>query len=435
MLNIKSRRISAWMGSLFSLMLLGWLSPAAAVVGTLDTAPAATLLLPYFESNLANPNGAQTSLRLTNTSATSVLGHVTLWTDLGVPTLQFSMYFTGFDSVDLDLRLLFQGVVPQTASAGQDPTNTISPRGVLSQDINYASCSSVLPPPGLPPTSSGVLPVNTVWEPGTLAAIRAAHVGQPSVLWSGQCGGADHGDSIARGYITIDAVNSCTQSYPSDPGYNTVLTGQNILVGSYTRIDRSRNFAVTENLVAVESSFNDVQVNTSGRPTFYGRYNGTTAVDQREALGTVWQAPIVSGPLFSGGTQVVVWRDPGVAVSPFACGALPAPFPLTQRELVVFDEQEEPSFIASTTVFPLAAQSVDVATFTSNAYGFLRASLGDGSGTPLQSHVSVQHLRPGGFADGSPGQVLLTQSQIQCQLAGPGTCTQTFPAQFPISIQ
>ena len=33
-------------------------APANAVIGTIDNVPAATLLLPYFEVDLANPNGS-----------------------------------------------------------------------------------------------------------------------------------------------------------------------------------------------------------------------------------------------------------------------------------------------------------------------------------------------------------------------------------------
>ena len=190
-----------------------------AVVGAIDNVPAATLLLPYFEDDLGNANGTQTTMKISNSSATAVLAHVVMWTDLGIPTLEFNLYLVGYDTVVLDLRLLFQGIVPQTASAGQDPTDKISPKGSHSQDINFASCNGKLPPAGLPPTTLGVVPLNTPWEPTTLAAIRAAHTGQASTLWSGQCGAVVYGDNVARGYITVDTVNNCTTRYPSDAGY------------------------------------------------------------------------------------------------------------------------------------------------------------------------------------------------------------------------
>src|SRR5579883_1291835 len=93
---------------------------ARAAIGTTDTVPAATLLLPYFEVDLGNENGAQTAVRVTNTSATAILIKAVLWTDYGVPTYGFPLYLEGYASTDIDLRLLFKGIVPVTASAGQD---------------------------------------------------------------------------------------------------------------------------------------------------------------------------------------------------------------------------------------------------------------------------------------------------------------------------
>ncbi|MBV8202108.1 MAG: hypothetical protein JOZ15_15925, partial [Acidobacteria bacterium] len=60
-------------------------SPAAAVICTIDAVPAATLLLPYFEVDLNNPNGLTTLFSVNNASATAVLVHVVIWSDLSVP--------------------------------------------------------------------------------------------------------------------------------------------------------------------------------------------------------------------------------------------------------------------------------------------------------------------------------------------------------------
>lgn len=434
MVKTGSSLIKGGFGAVLALVGFFWTGHASAVIGAIDSVPAATLLLPYFESDLDNPNGSQTSVRLTNTSATAILEHVTLWTDLAVPTLQFNVYLVGYDTVTIDLRLLFQGIVPQTASAGQDPADLISPKGQLSQDINFASCSGILPPPGLPPTSSGMLPPNTAWEPGTLAAIRAAHTGQASSLWSGQCGAVAHGDNIARGYITIDTVVFCTQQYPSDPNYSQALLSgpflEDTLIGSYTRINRGQNTQTTGNLASVEDSFTDPQVKTSGRPTFYASFNGSTAVDQREALGTVWEARTLNGG-FTSATNITVWRDPGVAVAPFACGGpLPAPFPLNTRQIVAFDEQEHPTTFNNSAAFPYATQNIDSSTITPYQFGFMHLNLSTSDTTPLQSYVTVEHIANGTLADDTPAHMLITQSQLACQIAGPMVCTQTFPVMF-----
>ena len=51
-------------------------APAFAVIGTVDDVPAATLLLPYFEVDLDDPNGVTTLMSINNASATAVLAHV-----------------------------------------------------------------------------------------------------------------------------------------------------------------------------------------------------------------------------------------------------------------------------------------------------------------------------------------------------------------------
>src|SRR3954467_6543090 len=118
--------------------------PARAIRCTADEVPAATLLLPYFEVDLGNTGGNTTLFSVNNAAATAVLAHVVVWSDLSVPVLDFNLYLTGYDVQTISLRDLLTGWMPQTASAGQDPNDTISPQGVFSQDINFASCNGLL---------------------------------------------------------------------------------------------------------------------------------------------------------------------------------------------------------------------------------------------------------------------------------------------------
>src|SRR5262245_38450437 len=122
------------------LSLVALCGPAVAEVGTIDAVPAATLLLPYFECELdANlvpaTGGVKTLFSINNASATAVLAHVTLWTDESIPTLDFDVYLTGYDVQTINVCDIFNGNLPVTASVGQDPKDTISPQGPLSQDI------------------------------------------------------------------------------------------------------------------------------------------------------------------------------------------------------------------------------------------------------------------------------------------------------------
>jgi len=306
--------------------------------------PAASLLLPYFEVNLNNRGAATTMLSINDASATAILAHVVIWSDLSVPVLQFNVYLTGYDVYRLNLQsLLLDGRQPRTASAGQDPNDTISPKGQFSQDINFASCTGQLPNPPL-----------TAQQ---LTNLQNALTGMPSAGLGGQCAGVDHGDRIARGYITVDAVNNCTAKFPGDPGYFAAggsgdATNQNALWGDSFYINAAHHWAVAQSLVSITASATDAATSVPGRYTFYGRYDGFTAVDNRQPLSTSFAARYINPPsrqgkrYFSSGTSMIVWRDSKVAQTPFACpatlGSTPSWYGLGQEGIVVFDEQEHP---------------------------------------------------------------------------------------------
>ena len=308
-------------------------APAArATICTIDDVPAATLLLPYFEVDLDQPWGVNTLFSINNASATAVLAHVVLWSDLSVPTFDFNIYLTGYDVQTISVRDIFSGTVPRTASDGQDPLDAISPQGAFSQDINFASCTGQLP---LPP-----VPASFVTH------LRAAHTGQFSAILNG-CAGRDLDDSIARGYITIDTVNNCTLRFPGDSGYFASggtgdATNQNVLWGDYFFVYDLANFAQGETLVHIEASATDPETSVPGQYTFYGRYVGWTAADNREPLGTNFAVRYVNGGAFSGGTTDLVWRDSKVEQNAFKCGTLPGWYPLSQEGIVIFDEEETP---------------------------------------------------------------------------------------------
>jgi len=337
--------------TVLSLALLGLLAlvgQAGAVICTIDDVPGATLLLPYFEVDLgtcANQNGGVTTLfSVNNASATAVLAHVVLWSDLSVPVLDFNIYLTGYDVQSVNLcDILVKGLLPQTASAGQDPTDTISPKGSKSQDINFASCQGQLPPPTLPASF--------------LNHLQTALTGQFSSILGG-CAGLAYGDNIARGYITVDTVNNCTLRFPGDIGYFAAggtgdATNQNVLWGDYFYVNSSTNRADGETLVHIEASATNPETSVSGQYTFYGRYVAWAATDNREPLSTTFAARYLNGGPFSGGTNMVVWRDSKVKQGAFKCGTTPTWYPLGQEGIVIFDEQEHP---VTPQTFPISPQ-------------------------------------------------------------------------------
>ena len=363
-------------------------SPARPEACKVDTPPAATLLLPYFEVDLSRTDGITTMFSIGNATASATLAHVTLWTDLGVPTLNFNVYLTGWDIETLNVRDLFNGKLPRTASDGQDPTDTISPQGAFSQDIHFASCQGILPLPDKPAA--------------LLSHLRAAHIGASSPILNG-CSGRALGDNRARGYITVDVVKGCTLLFPSDPGYfgpNGVAASNNVLFGDYFIVDSPQNAARGDELVRIEAFPGRFR---PGDPTFYGRFKhgGATnyqAVDDREPLPSKWATRYLKGGVFDGGSSLVVWRDVGVQTTAFACNSVPPP--LAHEDVRAFDEEENvelpqtcPILCPPTPVhlnFPAASQRVDIDDITLDS-GF------GGTGAPISfafGWLEVQFFNP-----------------------------------------
>lgn len=338
--------------------------------------PSATLLLPYFEVDLDTPTGQTTLFSINNSSATAIMAHITIWTDMGVPVFAFNAYLTGYDVQAINLRDVLLGTVPSTASDGQDPADTANPtdgisnQGLLSQDINFASCTGILPPP---PVGAQYLPY-----------LRSALTGGPSSFHEGMCVARNHGTpSIARGYVTVNTTNQCAILAPSDPGYflnggSGVATNQNVLYGDYVLVNPSLDVAHGDSLVHIKGlgfSGPDPELITPGRYTFFGRLSAWTAADNREPLSTNFAAPFVGPkdfktpakarrkPFLPPSTELIVWRDPKVDPEAFACGSMPPWYPLAQEQILAFNEQEGtevPAFPAASPPFPGATQRVRV---------------------------------------------------------------------------
>jgi hypothetical protein len=342
--------------ALVSLLALG--GQAFAVICTIDDVPAATLLLPYFEVNLSDPNGLTTLFSVNNASATAILAHVVVWSDLSVPVLDFNIYLTGYDVQTINLRdILISGILPRTASAGQDPGDLISHKGIFSQDINFASCAGQLPPP--------VLPANFI------SHLQLSLTGQASPILGGRCAGRALGDNIARGYVTVDTVNNCTLRFPGDAGYFGAggtgdATNQNVMWGDYFYVDNGQNFAQGETLVHIEASATSPETSVAGQYTFYGRYNNPvwTAIDNREPLATNFAGRFINGGAFTGGTDFLCWRDSKVNQASFTCPALagvrPPWFSLGQEQIVIFDEVENPEVPSALPVSPQPPQATNL---------------------------------------------------------------------------
>jgi hypothetical protein len=320
--------------------------PSIAEIGTIDVVPAATLLYPFFEVNLSNPEGVDTLLSVTNASATAIMVNMTLWTDYGIPTASFNLYLTGYDTQSIDLREIFKRASPVTASAGQDFGDLISNKGDLSQDINFASCSGVLP---------------SFQDDFTSPELVAAHRGQASTDYfgAGNCGGYNYGDGILRGFVTANTLNQCLVGQnPTTPGYFTnAATNQNVMMGDIAIIDRPNDRVFADAAVHIEASPTDPDTQL-GDYTFYSRFTPSGGADHREALPTAWAVSYTGAK-----TTFGYWRDPGNddadlsnrAVKPFPCGSAPAGFPMDQKQVRAYGSTGNVVAANAGPKFPLAA--------------------------------------------------------------------------------
>ncbi len=403
-----SRQIAAVLLAAF----LGFTGRAEAVIGTLDDVPAATLLLPYFEVDPVNSTGITTLFKIRNAASDPVVAHVTVWSNLSVPVLDFDVYLTGFDDQTIDLRdVLIFGNLPRTG-----PSDFLSPRGSRSGPHNTfgGSCSTSGGPPAY---------VNPALSVSFRAHAQAWLSGHPSATF-GTC--ASTLTQHLVGYVTIDAVNRCNLLFPSDAGYFAsggagVASNRNVLWGDWTLVDLSTNSAQADALVHIEASADDPLTSTPGNYTFYGRYTGGTAADNRERLPAQWYAPLdsLAGSIGVGGTkELLVWRDSGRVISAFPCASPPSTFPLGASAISVISQDGAATPLAASS-FPQETQRTPIAQDGSWLRLDLNTSTGSIFDPAKQAHVialrqdtgmgAVQEMGTGkiGTADRAPGASLL----------------------------
>ncbi len=301
---------------------------ASAFLGSNDGAPGATLLVPYFEVDLADPNGPNTVFRVANATVGHHIAHVVLWTDWGIPTFGFEIELFGNASVDINMREVFSGHLSGT------------PTILIVAVTNYPVFGPACSPPFL------LL--------DEIDHIAAAHTGMPSQSFGNECAGANHGDDVARGFITVDILDDCTDLLPHDSGYfeqDGDLGFDNALWGTVAWTNRGNGSSAGATLPALESG-----IIFGG--TFYGTFADTGGDDRREPLPPLWY-----GGFFNDGdrsSDVVLWREPTGVVSPVTCGFEPPQIPLQQGLVTLRSPQGVESDVSNFDPFPYAANRVAV---------------------------------------------------------------------------
>lgn len=390
---------SQWSCVLSGLLLVAAPLSAGDMTGNcrLGNQPAATLLVPYFEVDLANPMGQTTLVSVNNSAPRPTLARMVLWTDWGVPTLAFDIYLTGYDVQTLNLRDVFNGDLPQTGAS-------ISPTGPVSQSG-----------PGFPGCSASSAAATRAMAPEIQASLRAAHTGRPIPnSQPAQCAASPRPkSSLVIGYITVDVVNRCTgtsmmttANTPADPTYfakggTGLASDVNVLWGDVFFHDPQLGQAMSQPAITVVA---DAQFFNPGDYTFYGRYDNFDSRDDRMPLSSMYYVRFVNGGSFASGTDLLVWRDNrSPEANALPCGSIPSWAAPGEEQLLIFDEQENAAALNKPSAFPFATQRVKVGGRTIPAQpssGWLMLDLWHADGTHAQGWVGSMLSTSGRFFSG-----------------------------------
>jgi len=279
--------------------------------------PAATLLLPYFEVDLASRTSDDTLFTVTNVTPLPQIAHVTIWTDLAWPVLTFDMFLTGYDLQAISLYdVLKLGRVAR-------PYETEPGRRSAPNDGNPlidASTCAALP---------SVVPQAIVDE-----VRRALTTG-----FTNECGSRRVGETHARaiGYVTIDVAGACNAATPADAEYYTKhLRYDNVLVGDYQQVDWRNNYAQGGAMVHIRATAEGANLPR----TFYSRYQSGAASDRRQPLPSAFAARWIDGGTGAFNTTLKIWRESDSTSA--RCDVTRDEYQ-NVYEFVRFDEEENPS--------------------------------------------------------------------------------------------
>jgi len=321
----------------------------------ISVAPAATLLLPYFEVD-PNPTvqGQTTLFTITNVTRFPQIAHVTVWTDLSFPVLDFNIFLTGYDVQPINLYdVIVRGVVaPNNGTTSATTPGALSAANNANPNIVTTSAPCLGLPGGLPQTLQAAVKsalTTGVYNPGNgITACSTA--------------GLVHANAI--GYVTIDVAADCSTKFPNDPTYYNTGTGEilfdNVLIGDYQQLgpaaagtgaassfDGAGNPMVHIRAVPEGGGAgigNGAQPGTNLPYTFYDRYTPALnrTIDRRQPLPSTFAARFIQGGTGAFATNYKIWRE-GVTGPGASCASYLNNSSLAITEFVRFDEHENPT--------------------------------------------------------------------------------------------
>jgi len=409
----------------------------------ISTAPAATLLLPYFEVDF---NSAQTTARttlftITNVSPYPQIAHVVIWTDWSFPALDFNIFLTGYDVQSINLwDVLNRGIIAPSSTPGVGgtssdanvPDNPGSNADPFENDENpnitdTSACSgSQLP---------GLIPTNLLTDLRlVLTTGRGTNTGIPCTSTVG----GTHANAV--GYITVDVAPSCNTSLPNDPTYAAAnLLFDNVLIGDYQDVNpnpTTGNFAGGNPMVHIRAvpeggPAGSALVPATNLPyTFYSRYEtgAQIGIDRRQPLPSVFAARYIQGGTGAFNTNYKIWREGNTAGT---CTTASGNANLGATEIIRFDEHENAnvgggslvisplppaggipetgSYATTNPIFPAGPTSGDLA-----GWMYLNLNIPGLGGAPLSNvtagRVPALPPRPANGAPASQNWVIVSMS-------------------------
>jgi len=266
----------------------------------ISVAPAATLLLPYFEVDLDDPAGETTLFTITNVSNEDQIAHVTLWTDYSFPVIDFNIYLTGYDVQSINLYdVIERGLIAPDAGTGTDVTDR-GDYSVTNTDIALGACDRL---PGQL-DDAYIVRMQSAFTNGTVPALGTL----PG------CNNVGNEHDNAVGYVTVDVADLCSTSLPTDPGYfTTEILFDNVLIGDYQQVHSAADFAQGNPMVHIRA------IPEGGEPgepaiinfdrTFYSRYQSGGVLDRRQPLPSIFAARWIEGGVGDFQTYYKIWRE------------------------------------------------------------------------------------------------------------------------------
>lgn len=295
-------------------------------------APAATLLLPYFEVSEHRP-WATTLFTVTNVTNVAQLARVTLWTDFSYPVFTFNIYLTGYDVQAIDLYdVIWNGRIPTSGRHGMG--TWVSPQGEFSESnprLDERECGRL--PEVIP--DFHIARLQTAFTEGTVAGVPQGPRG---------CLTAGNPHQEAVGYATIDVVGNCGSANALDPEYFTSdIRFDNALIGDYQQLNSDQHFAQANPMVHIraigERRLGRFRTNLPN--TFYRRYQNASRpnADARQPLPSTFAVRWINGTVGSFETRFKIWLE-GATGSAATCAEYRKNGKLVVTEFVAFDEDE-----------------------------------------------------------------------------------------------